>query len=95
MPKEPEEGGAIMIDFEKATILELFEYAKNSISDVRKDDVFLIKDLFRGIDWNVIKIGKRRQLGILMNAFELGEGSDLIKKEGKNHQNQTRYRKLK
>ena len=84
-----------MIDVEKATLPELFQYAEESISDVGKDEIFLIRDLFRGIEWNRIDKGKRIKLGTLMNAFELGEGSDLIQNEGKNHQNQTKYRKLK
>lgn len=57
-------------------------------------EVFIVKDLFRGFEWNRIEKGNRTKLGSLYLNFAENEGSELIKGIGKTPQNQQKYRRI-
>lgn len=75
------------------TLQELFDAAVLSLKDVLPDEEFIVKDLFRGFEWNRIPRGDRTKLGSMFLAFAGKEGADLLEALGKTPQNQQIYRK--
>ncbi len=47
------------------TVNELLSYAENEISSVPTGTKFLVKDLFKGYQWNLIPLKDRLLLGSL------------------------------
>lgn len=76
------------------TLNELFELAKASTGDVDTGEVYIVKDLFRGFEWNRIAKGNRTKLGAMYFAYAQNEGDDSIETLGKTPQNQQKYKKL-
>jgi hypothetical protein len=76
------------------TLKELFEIAKNTINEVEQGEEFIVKELFRGIEWNRIAKGNRTKLGAMFFSFSENEGNGIIVGIGKTPQNQQKYRKL-
>lgn len=75
--------------------LNMFEEAKNQIETLDKGTEFIIKDLFRGVDWNKTDIGDRRSLGSnILNEVKNGSLNGVLEVLEKNTANQQRYRKL-
>lgn len=78
---------------ESTTLNELFELAKESTNDVSSEEVYIVKDLFRGFEWNRIAKGNRTKLGAMYFAYAQNEGEEDITPLGKTPQNQQQYRK--
>jgi len=72
----------------------LFKVAKDTLQDVEPDQTFIVRDLFRGFEWNRIAKGNRTKLGAMFLNFAENEGHKLIKSGSKTPQNQQRYTKL-
>jgi hypothetical protein len=78
---------------EQTTLDELFDLAKASTNDVVSDEIFIVKDLFRGFEWNRIHKGNRTKLGSMYFAYAKNEGKNEIDPLGKTPQNQQMYQK--
>lgn len=75
------------------SLSELLEHAKQSLKDVRREDgEFVVKDLFRGFEWNRIGRGDRTKLGSMFLSYVQHEGASFIEPTGKTPQNQQKYR---
>ncbi|GAB6428023.1 single-stranded DNA-binding protein [Bacillus luti] len=78
-----------------ATSLEdLLANAKQSLKDVEQGEVFLVKDLFRGFEWNRIPVGNRTKLGSMFLNYSQHEGNGSLEKLDKTPQNQQKYKKI-
>lgn len=76
--------------------MECLEKAIGEIPSLRIDEEFLVKDLFKGYEWNRLGIGERRQLGsIFQNVVKNGELKGKVQLVKKNASNQQIYVKLK
>jgi len=75
------------------SLQDLFEIAKDTLNELTKDEEFVVKDLFRGFEWNRIA-GNRNKLGSMFFNFAGIEGVKIIFPMGKTPQNQQKYRKL-
>lgn len=73
---------------------ELFLVAKNTLNEISTGEEFIVKDLFRGFEWQRIAIGDRTKLGSRFFNFSNHEGSTIIRSLGKTPQNQQKYIKL-
>ena len=80
---------------ENIEIKELYEMAVSAITEVKKDDIFIVRDLFRGIDWRYLTQGKLIALGSMILSYaESEEGKDILEPlKEKTPQGQQRYRK--
>lgn len=77
----------------QTTLNELFDLAKKSTNDVASKEVFIVKDLFRGFEWNRIQRGDRTKLGSIYFSYAKNEGKEDMIPLGKTPQNQQMYRK--
>lgn len=68
--------------------------ALTSLDDVSQGEKFIVKDLFRGFEWNRIPVGNRTKLGSMFLNKATEENSYLIKPLDKTPQNQQIYEKL-
>lgn len=75
------------------TVNELLFYAENEISRVPTGAKFLVKDLFKGYEWNLIPIKDRLLLGSLFLNF-VNSGTDAIVPLEKTSSGQQQYRKI-
>lgn len=82
-----------MVDV-NTSLQNLFEIAVTTLEDVEAGEIFIVKELFRGFEWNRIAKGNRTKLGSMMYAYALGEGAEALEPLDKTPQNQQRYRKL-
>ena len=82
-----------MIDT-NTSLQDLFNYAVFTLTEVQKDEIFLVKDLFRGFDWNRIAKGNRTKLGAMFFAYAQEKGANDILPLGKTPQNQQMYKRL-
>lgn len=73
---------------------ELFELAKEATHEVTSGEVFIVKDLFRGFEWNRIPKGTRTKLGSMYFAYAQNEGNNDLDPLGKTPQNQQQYKKI-
>jgi hypothetical protein len=76
------------------SLTDLIAYSQSEIDRLLKGEVFLVKDLFLGYEWQRIDKGNRTRLGSAFFAYAQGEGSALIIPLNKTPQNQQRYQKL-
>ncbi len=83
-----------MIITSSTSLQDLFNMAVQSLSDVQSGEIFLVKDLFRGFEWNRIEIGARTQLGRMFFAYAQTEGAIAVTPLGKTPQNQQIYKKI-
>lgn len=81
---------------ENTEVKELYEMAIAAIAEARKEDIFIVRDLFRGIDWRYLPQGKRIALGSMILSYaESEDGKNVLEPlEKKTLQGQQRYRKL-
>ena len=70
---------------------ELLETAKKEIKNLNKGDTFVVKDLFKGYEWNKIDRADRLRLGVLFLSWAQGDGKKIIKIEEKTHSGQQAY----
>ncbi len=86
------------MDRENITVEELYNIAISAIAEVKSEDVFLVQDLFRDIDWRHISIEKRLRLGSLILKYSESEGFNVIRiiggADGKTSEGQQRYIKI-
>ncbi|MEQ6357334.1 single-stranded DNA-binding protein [Lysinibacillus sp. M3] len=76
--------------------MECLKQAINEIPSLKIDEEFLVKDLFKGYEWNRLAIGERRQLGsVFQNAVKNGELKGTVEMVKKSTSNQQIYIKLK
>lgn len=73
---------------------ELFSITKDTITEVNSGEEFIVRDLFRGFEWNRIAKGNRTKLGAMVFSYANHEGSNIIEPLGKTPQNQQRYKKI-
>ena len=73
---------------------DLLESAKEEIKNLDKGDIFVVKDLFKGYEWNKIARADRLRLGVLFLSWVQGDGKKLVKIEEKTHSGQQSYTKL-
>lgn len=75
--------------------MDCLKQAISEISHLDTGEEFLVKDLFKGYEWNRLGIGERRTLGALfLNEVKNGELNTLIEVVNKNSANQQLYVKL-
>lgn len=77
----------------QTTLNELLDLAKESTKDLNAGEIFIVKDLFRGFEWNRIAPGIRTKLGSMYFAYAQELGSSDIQPLGKTPQNQQKYKK--
>ena len=75
------------------TLQDLQIMAVAAICEVETNEEFIVRDLFRGFEWNRIPKGYRTKLGSLFLNYAQGEGSSKLEILGKTPQNQQIYRK--
>ena len=71
---------------------ELFNKAVNELVNLRHGERFLVRDLFKGYEWNRIADGDRKNLG-RMFLYEYEKGALEINKLNKNTMSQQYYSK--
>ncbi|WP_079913055.1 single-stranded DNA-binding protein [Paenibacillus sp. 32352] len=76
------------------SLQDLMDVAKKTITELDQGEEFLVKDLFRGFEWNRIGKGDRTKLGSMFYNYVLNHASTIINPLGKTAQNQQRYEKL-
>jgi len=80
--------------YSSTPLQELMEVAKKTADELVPGETFLVKDLFRGFEWNRIAKGNRTKLGALFYHYALNEGSKKMRPLHKTPQNQQIYEKL-
>jgi len=75
--------------------MECLEKAIQEIPYLNCKEEFLIRDLFKGYEWNRLNIGERRQLGsVFQNIVKHGELKGIVELRKKSTSNQQIYIKL-
>jgi len=81
-----------MIINQSTSVNDLLAEAQRQLPGVPSGTEFLVKDLFRGYEWNAIPIRNRIRLGNLFIAYAEGAGAALMDIcPEKSKQNQQRY----
>lgn len=75
------------------SLQELLDVAKETVKEVASGEEFIVKDLFRGFEWNRIAKGNRTKLGSMFLNYVQNEGEKLLKVLNKTPQNQQMYGK--
>lgn len=83
-----------MKDNEKELLVRIYKEAISTLQYVDKGEVFIVKDLFKGYQWNRIPKGLRTKLGSLFILYAEKEGRTIIKAIDKTPQNQQKYVRL-
>lgn len=83
-----------MIVTNNTSLQDLFNESVNTLSDLQSGEVFIVKQLFRGFEWERIAKGNRTKLGSMFFSYANNNGSSIIKPLGKTPQNQQQYLKL-
>ena len=78
---------------EETKLEELFVIAKDTVNEVKQGEQFIVKELFRGFEWNRIAKGDRTKLGGMFFSYVKNEATN-IKSLDKTAQNQQKYEKL-
>lgn len=77
---------------EQTTLDVLLQIAKTATEELNPKEQFLLKELFRGFEWNRIKKSNRTKLGGLFYSYANGDESDITVVK-KTLQNQWVYEK--
>ena len=83
-----------MIITSSTPVDNLFNDSVNTLSYLHSGEIFTVKQLFRGFDWERISTGNRIKLGSMFFNYANNNGSSIIKPLGKTPQNQQQYEKL-
>jgi hypothetical protein len=75
------------------SLQDLMNVATATIAEVDQGEEFLVKDLFRGFEWNRIAKGNRTKLGSMFYNYALHQASAQLMPLGKTPQNQQKYKK--
>lgn len=76
----------------KLDINELLEIAKKEVENLKTDEIFLVKELFKGYEWNRIDRKTRLLLGILFLNWVRTTNEDKIKIIEKTSSGQQKYK---
>lgn len=80
---------------EKTPSEELLKIAiKSAVEIARPHEKFIVRDLFKVVDWKHVKRLTRKELGLKFYDYVVGEGSDMFETFDKTSENPQRYRKL-
>lgn len=71
---------------------DLLEEAKNEIKNLLTEEIFLVKDLFKGYRWKRIPVNKRMKLGTFF--LEYAQKNELLDILEKTSSNQQKYKKV-
>lgn len=75
--------------------MDCLKQAVSEITSLNLGEEFLVKDLFKGYEWNRLGIGERRTLGTLfLNEVKNGQLQFKVEVVNKNSANQQLYVKL-
>ena len=77
------------------TVQDLLTIAINKLDEFPSGEVFIVRDLFCGVDWNRVPMGTRIKLGSMFLDYVSNPNNKplLEKLEKKTPQNQQRYKK--
>ncbi|EJQ61372.1 MULTISPECIES: single-stranded DNA-binding protein [Bacillus cereus group] len=74
--------------------MDCLKLAIQEVENLNSGEIFLIKDLFKGYEWNRLAIGDRRSLGSLfLHEVKYGELNEKIEIGIKSSANQQQYKK--
>ena len=73
------------------TVNELLDKAINELERLNPEEIFLVRDLFKGYEWNRISRSDRLLLGTLFLNY-IRNGNDNIKAIEKTSSGQQRYK---
>jgi len=73
---------------------DLLIISKNTLNELQAGEIFTVKELFRGFEWNRIAKGNRTKLGSMFFNYANNQGATIIEPLGKTPQNQQQYKKL-
>lgn len=76
----------------KLDVNELLEIAKEEVKNLKTDEIFLVKELFKGYEWNRIDKKTRLLLGILFLNWVRTTHEDKIKVIEKTSSGQQKYK---
>ena len=76
------------------TLDDLFQIAKFTVNDLKSGEIFIVKELFKGYEWNRISKSNRTKLGSMFYAHVNSIACSGISPLGKTPQNQQMYKKL-
>ena len=76
------------------SLKDLLQIAKGAMNELKENEEFIVKDLFRNFEWNRIDVGNRSRLGAMFFNFSKNDDKLIIVGIGKTPQNQQKYRKL-
>lgn len=83
-----------MIITSKTNLQELFECACQTSEELFSGEQFLVKELFKGYEWNRIPKGLRTKLGSMFLNYATNVKSGSFEVLGKTPQNQQMYKKI-
>lgn len=81
-----------MIITSETSLSDLFEIAIKATKDLSPNEEFIVKDLFRGFEWNRIPKGNRTKLGSQFFTYVNSNKCENIIALDKTAQNQQRYK---
>lgn len=81
-----------MIITSNTSLNDLFEIAIKSTENLTPNEEFIVKDLFRGFEWNRIPKGNRTKLGSQFFSYVNSDKCENIIALNKTPQNQQRYK---
>ena len=81
-----------MIITSDTSLNDLFEIAVKTINSLSPNEEFIVKDLFRGFEWNRIPKGNRTKLGSLFFSYVNSDKCENVIALDKTAQNQQRYK---
>ncbi|MEF2601616.1 MAG: single-stranded DNA-binding protein [Fusobacterium mortiferum] len=76
----------------KLDVNELLEIAKKEVENLKTDEIFLVKELFKGYEWNRIDRKTRLLVGILFLNWVRTTNEDKIKIIEKTSSGQQKYK---
>lgn len=72
--------------------MHCLQIAIKEVDHLNEGEIFLLKDLFKGYEWNRLNIGERRSLGLLfLHEVKHGNLSTTIETTTKSSANQQLY----
>ena len=81
-----------MIITSDTSLNDLFEITVKTINDLSPNEEFIVKDLFRGFEWNRIPKGNRTKLGSQFFSYVNSDKCENVISLNKTAQNQQRYK---
>lgn len=83
-----------MIITSNISLNDLFEIAIKATENLSPNEEFIVKDLFRGFEWNRIPKGNRTKLGSQFFSYVNSEKCKNVIALDKTPQNQQRYKSI-